>query len=306
MKVHIVSLQRTGSKSLQKAVHNALDKPLSVLHAHGSSHLGEFFHGWEFHGYKFGPDASRPFDPDDEIVFRTAEGFDAYKGRSFIPVAYGSGFVYLSYPYQEELEPRHLSYLRVMLDRFHDRNYVIKTQLGSLYEDVAAEGSRVDEWLDEVMLGHTLTINLLPSNLVDWVCSNYVCDTTGIFAPCDAQDKARTEFKASIPERYVRKMMGRLDQHTRLVDRYSIRSDMKLIHITTDSLSDPATLAVLAQHLGVAVADLVIDHPKEFSAEGYEKLIANYSDIQSIIDIYQSEHSVRPHIMSFPLTYPIA
>jgi len=305
MKVHITSLQRTGSKSLQQAIHNALDNPLTIVHAGGSSNLGELFHGWEFSGYKFGHNARYPFDPAADIVFRTAANFDEYQGKSFIPVGNNDWLSYMEYQYAEELTENHVAYIRVLLDAYSNRSYVVKTQLSSLYEDVCFDGA-AESWLSNVNRGFDVLIDLTPSNLVNWICSNFVCDTTGIFAPCPAQQEAGTQFKSAIPVNYVRRMMSRLMQHHRLLNRFAPNKGTKVIRLTTDQLSDPHVVAHLARQLDIDFQKLVIKHTKEFSAEGYEKLIENYKDIQSMIDNYQHDTSMIPHIMVWPLSYPIA
>lgn len=295
MKVHIVSLQRTGSKSLLNAVHSALKAPLHFKDlVGGRSTLGEYFHLWEAHGYKFSQSSYAPYV--DDVVFRTAANFDSYKGLNFIPIPGDvDSLQWDNYPYINRLQAAHLNYLRVLLSMYHDSNYVVKTQLATLAEDCIDPASH---WLPSVMSGFDLTINLVPSNLVKWVCSNYVCDITGVFVPCAAQDNARKSIKAAklvMPADYVHKMLERLRSHDRLV-----AGTPNVWTIKTDDLSDPTVMA----SLGVKIGGIIkIEHPKEFSTEGYDKLFDNYDDIKEMV----AAVSPSRYAMSIPLlTYPIA
>src|SRR5271168_3417978 len=86
MKVHIVSLQRSGSKSLYNAIHSAMvHEELNPMTFDNGDHLGEFLHCWSEYGYKFGPTAQKPFDQNAEIVFRTRKDFESYHGTNFEP-----------------------------------------------------------------------------------------------------------------------------------------------------------------------------------------------------------------------------
>jgi hypothetical protein len=295
MKVHIVSLQRTGSKSLLNAVHNALKAPLHFKDITGTrTTLGEFFHLWEGHGYKFSTRSYAPYV--DEVVFRTAPNFKSYKSANFLPV-HGDvdSLEWDSFPYINQLRAKHIHYLRVLLSMYHDSNYVVKTQIATLAEDCV---DPISHWLLAVLEDFDLTINLVPSDLVKWVCSNYVCDTTGVFVPCASQDNARAAIKAEklvMPADYVHKMLERLRSHDRL-----IAGTPNVWTIKTEDLSDPLAMAALGARIGGVIE---IEHPKEFSAEGYEVLFNNYDDIKEMVAAVSPS---RYQVPMPPLTYPIA
>jgi hypothetical protein len=288
MKVHILSMQRTGSKSLQDAINTALGRTLTI----GSEkHLGEYFHGWSFHGYKFGYEAVKPFDPEHAILFRTHPHFKDFSGSSFLPVARHHSMCYVECHYEEVLTDQHIYYLRTLLNRYREFNYVVKTQIVTLMGDVEAPN---DLWMDAVLKGFDVTINLMPSDLVKWLCSNFACDYTGIFAPCPEQEEARKTTKMAMPEDYARRMLRRLDVHKRLVNALP-----NVIHVETDKLSDPATLSALCTAL--KVSDLTIKHPKEFSAGGYETLFANYNEIVRWVESYNTPAANFGLNVTYPL-----
>lgn len=294
MKVHILSLQRTGSKSLLNAVHNALKAPLHITDLVGERRpLGEFFHLWEAHGYKFSPSSYAPYV--DGVVFRTAEGFDDYRGVNFIPVAGDvDSLTWSIYPYVKRLQSQHIQYLRVLLSVYHDSNYVVKTQIATLAEDCVDPRST---WLPAVLEGFDLTINLVPSDLVKWVCSNYACDVTGVFVPCEAQETERNEMKARklvMPADYVHRLLTRLREHDLLV-----AGTPNVITVKTDDLSNPKAMASLSERIG---APLNVEHTKEFSADGYAELFANYDDIKRMV----SQFSIYKSMPLPPISYPLA
>lgn len=271
MKVHILSLQRTGSKSLLNAVHNALEAPLHFKDITGArTTLGEYFHAWEAHGYKFSPRSYAPYV--DEVVFRTAAGYTAYKGVNFIAASGDvDSLTWANYHHLEHLTAEHINYLRVLLSLYSDSNYVVKTQIATLAEDCI---DTVHAWLPSVLDGYDLTINLVPADIVKWVCSNYACDVTGVFVPCAEQDKARASLndnKMTIPIGYIRRLMGRLREHRGLV-----ANAKNVWTITTEDLSNPQFVDELSKRVG---AQVTIEHPKEFSAQGYEEMFSNYADI---------------------------
>ena len=287
MKVHILSLQRTGSKSLQAAIHCALENPLTI----GNHHLDEFFHGWPFHGYKFGVDARNPFDKDAAILFRTHPDFSAYEGQSFMPVARHHSMCYVECPYAEQLTDKHIYYLRTLLDLYPSRNYVVKTQITTLMSDVNAPN---DLWMDAVLKGFDVTINLVPSDLVKWLCSNYACDYTGIFAPCPEQEAARKTQKLTMPATYAQTLLRRLGIHNRLLAALP-----NVVHLKTSDLVDLNVGQKLCELL--RVPGLAIQHPKEFSADGYETLFTNYDEIVRWVESY----STPAANYGLNLTYPL-
>ncbi len=292
MKVHILSLQRTGSKSLQTAIHRALSNPLAFNTRLGTQELAEYFHGWGFTGYKYGGNARIPADPDTAVLFRTHPDFKNYFGSSFIPTTSDEFLMWEPYPYQEQLTYEHLAYLRVLLDKFHYRNYVVKTQITTLLEDVEAK-AKASDIVDLVTRGSDVLINLVPSDIVKWLCSNYACDATGIFVPCPEQKAARESTKLTMPYDYVKKQLDRLSVHSFVTARF------KNIHtISTDSMAETSTQRLLSELVG---GNVVIPNVKEFSADGYEKLFTNYGEIREMIESFK-----RTHIPMFPLTYPIA
>jgi hypothetical protein len=271
MKVHILSLQRTGSKSLLSAIHNALEAPLHFKDVTGArTPLGEYFHAWEAHGYKFSQRSHAPYV--DEVVFRTAANYKAYKGVNFIATSGDvDSLAWANYHHLEHLTAEHINYLGVLLSLYSDSNYVVKTQIATLAEDCI---DTLHTWLPSVLDGYDLTINLVPADIVKWVCSNYACDVTGVFVPCAAQDKARAslnENKMTMPLEYIRRIMSRLREHRGLV-----ANAKNVWTITTDDLSKPEFVAALSARLG---APVTIEHPKEFSAQGYEEMFSNYADI---------------------------
>src|SRR6185503_13998488 len=215
-----------------------------------------FFHAWSLSGYKFGNGANFPFDPESSITFRTAERYAALAGQNFLPVPHSRNFMgWAEHRHVDALTASHVHYLRVLLDSFPERSYVIKTQLASLAEDVRGQ---MESWLPQVVEGFDLTINLEPSDIVKWLCSNYACDMTGIFAPCPAQDHARESLKLTMPLDYVKTLMSRLRLHRELA------ADIpNVMTVTTDDLGRTDTVAVMAARLGVNFTDLAIRHPKE-------------------------------------------
>lgn len=294
MKIHILSLQRTGSKSLLNAIHKALMAPLHIVDLVGDRRpLGEFFHLWEAHGYKFSPNSYAPYT--DGVVFRTAQNFDSYKGVNFIPVARDvDSLGWELYPYVPKLQAKHIQYLRVLLSVHQESNYVVKTQIATLAEDCVDPRST---WLPSVLEGFDLTINLVPTDLVKWICSNYACDTSGVFVPCPEQESSLSEFKARklvMPPDYVHRMLTRLREHDLLV-----AGTPNVVTVKTDDLCDVEAMRVLGERIG---APLHVEHPKEFSADGYEDLFSNYHDIQRMI----SEFSIYRSLPMPPLTYPLA
>src|SRR5271168_4224343 len=207
MKVHIVSLQRSGSKSLYNAIHKAMvTQELNPLMFDNGDTLGEFLHCWSEYGYKFGPTAQKPFDPNADIVFRTREEFFEYDGTNFTPRVDDGKLTWVPPTLKYQNQPRgQMFHKRVDILREVD-SFVVKTQVASLFEDVySTYRSEYESILFRSDL-FTHTVFLTPDDPVKWLCSNYLCDHSGVFVKCTSQEEAALKFKEeplTIPTEYM-------------------------------------------------------------------------------------------------------
>jgi len=271
MKVHIISLQRTGSKALESAIYKALDNPLSI---EGGDPLGEFLHCWSYYGYKFGPSAKKPFDPAAEIVFKTHPKYEDYQGVAFdVLPCFEDGHSNLEWElvdHTDVLTSVDVSY-RLGLIKKTDRNLVVKTQLASLYEDIGEDRISLS-YLDSIF---DLTIFLSPSNPVQWLCSNFMCDASGVFVSCAQQSSFADYAKLNpltIPEEYIRKLRTRYLRHQDMSLSYS-----ECMYFQTDDLKNPKLIEDCFKDV---LPDVKIEYVPEFSAFDYSTMIANYDEVR--------------------------
>jgi hypothetical protein len=275
MKVHIVSLQRSGSKSLYNAVHKAMvaDR-LNPLTFDNGDRLEEFLHCWSEYGYKFGLSAQKPFDQNSEIVFRTRDDFRAYKGTNFKP-KFADGK--LTWEPAKHLYERLFTAIRerlLILNRAQD--FVVKTQVASLLEDVGflLQQEEVEEYLFRDQL-FTHTVFLIPDNVTKWMCSNFLCDYSGVFVQCKSQEEAAAQFKMTpvvIPKDYIVNLSNRYAHHMRLANTY------RGFDLFTADLRDGCVTGDLADYLELQTP-LSIKDEQEFSAFDYSTMIANYDEV---------------------------
>lgn len=271
MKIHIISLQRTGSKALYKAVHNALDNPLKFTNG---DELGEFLHCWSYYGYKFGRNAEKPFDKFAPIVFRTSSLYKEFEGKAFDVKE--SPWVNDDLQWEERM---HTDWLlqsdvadRLNICKNSHRNLVVKTQLASLYEDLGGQSLPTRELSESF----DSTIFLSPDDPTKWLCSNFLCDYSGIFTACDDQEAAAQELKAkpiTAPLDYIRELKTRLRRHFELVNSGKFNPSIRL---WTSELLNGYAESEIEISLGLKVK---IDNTPEFSAFDYPSMIANYDQI---------------------------
>jgi hypothetical protein len=268
MKIHIVSLQRSGSKSLYNSIHSALNKPLTF--SNGDS-LGEYLHCWSEYGYKFSFSATKPFDPTACILFRTHPEFGGYVGSNFTPAYHQGVLSWKPTDYKEVLSYADIEH---RLKAIHlSRSLVVKTQLASLLEefDPAQRVCIKNAVLDPSLFNRT--IFLVPDDLERWLCSNYLCDHSGVFVQCKSQAEAAAAFKATpvtIPTEYLDLLSSRYRVHKNL----ACGADGLVIH--TSALTSESTRTLLEFTLGIKVH---VKDEKEFSAFDYSTMIKNYDGV---------------------------
>ncbi len=265
MKIHILSLQRTGSKNLYNAIHSKLPDP--VVFSSGDT-LGEVLHGWGAHGYKFGDHAQYPFDPRAEVVFRTAKDFDLYEGRNFYPCIFEDGQAsWVEHEYQPTWEFEDAISVYYALMHQDTKDVLVKTQL--------MDGSFDDKTTQRLIEGWDWLISLTPKDPVRWVCSNYLCDVSGVFVPIKEQQVAAAEFQAcrvTIPTTYIREKFKVLRSHWQVINRIKT----PIIGLFTEDLSTVKTIEKLRL---LGLGDIEVPLIKEFSAVDYRSMIFNYDEV---------------------------
>jgi hypothetical protein len=260
MKIHIVSLQRTGSKSLEKA----------IAKKYAATALGEFLHGWEQHGYKFGASAERPFDPNAPIWFHTHPDFHSIgEFKNFEPKVDRSGefegvLTYTPCSYWSDsilaLVGSRISVLNELFSCENFERVVVKTQLVYLLEQVP-ELYRSD--LCRKLKGlFDFSVGIYPSDVRRWVWSNLLADHTGIFVPGTDMEAAIETLRRQqihIPVSSVRPLLTRLKIHKQLM------TSCDLV-VRTEAIND----------LGL-IFDLPVPADREFSAASPEELPRKFS-----------------------------
>lgn len=281
MNVHIISLQRTGSKSLYEAVCAAVPDRAMIQREDGAEELGEFFHCWSFYGYKF-LNSRYPFDPQGRILFRTHPDYDATVGDAY-QVHYANYQLQWLRHHETATQltltdvRQRSALLHVMTAR--DKSVVVKTQLASLNEELKLQYSEY-ELLEQLVFQFDRTIILYPKDVVKWVCSNFVADHTGIFAACADQAKATSALRSTkvvIPETYIATLMDRLRRHYVLKEHLNKKS--VVLNLATEDLSSIETKSKLRAYLGCEVN---VRQEREFSQVPYDQLIANYDEVVAI------------------------
>lgn len=280
MKIQIISLQRTGSKSLEKAIQEKLPNRLRF---DNGDELGEILHLWGEHGYKFGPAAQRPFDKDAEILFHTNKDFAEFKGTNFTPLVTEKTIRWEPIEYQEELDLKKSVSIKTALMHQADllkKDLIIKSQLAFIEYSTSQ--------MVQVINGWDALVFLTPSDIPRWVCSNYLCDTTGIFAPVkEQQDAANNLIKdpVTIPRAYILEKTNLLNKHytlQRVVKRLmSPTKRTRVLNLTTESLNSAVTKYQLRD---LKLGALEIPVVQEFSNLNYHEMIKNYADVCSIAD----------------------
>lgn len=268
MKVHLVSLQRTGSKNLEAAISSNLKNQLTV----SGDPLGEFLHCWYKRGYKFGKGAAKPFDQDAAVLFRTDPHYDAYDGSYFDVVSINGQLDWVE-------TPSHFAYATApdvygalaLLNT--DKDVLVKTQLASLMEDTGVD-------LTPIMDNFDLNVGLVPSDTLRWLCSNFICDKTGVFVPGSVQRSYAehlSKHPVDIPTSYVQLLMARLVRHRLLV------SSLPFVLNTEDLYEGNEKLDQLEAATGWT---LNVPQTREFSNFAYEKMISNYNQVKTLVKEY--------------------
>jgi hypothetical protein len=287
---HIVSLQRTGSKSLYNAIHEVIDNPLQYYAPPFTregpirdTSLGEFFHCWSHTGYKFGPAARFPFDPEADIHFRGQENFPLNENltSSFDVVPRLDGTIgYERCDYRPQLTVKDVNRRIALLQQVRDtRNFVIKTQLASLVEDLMINPLNEPSEFGALSIAMNglfdLTIAIIPDDPVRWLCSNYLCDISGVFVPGASQRKAADYYidnPVTIPTYYIKLLTSRLSLHNSLVSKLPMAVVLK-----TTNLSDQKTNRMLNGLLDSK--NVMVKYKQEFSSFNYEKMIVNFDEV---------------------------
>lgn len=263
MKIHIISLQRTGSKNLYNAIHSKLPDPLVF---NSGDTLGEILHGWGSQGYKFGLNAQYPFDPQASVMFRTAKDFDLHQGRNFYPVISDNTASWMNFGYDEGWGPEDsLSIHHALMHQTKD--VLVKTQL--------MDGSFDAKTVQRLLENWDWVVTITPKDPVRWVCSNYLCDVSGVFVPVKEQQVATSEFQISrvvVPMDYVRAKFKALKAHWKIIN--DIKTPM--ISVFTEDLTAVKTTERLRS---LGLGDIEVPLIKEFSSVDYRTMIFNYDEV---------------------------
>lgn len=262
MKIHIVSLQRTGSKSLYNAIHAGLKNPLVF---DTKDRLEEIFHGWGTSGYKFGAQADYPFDKKAEVIFRTSPNFDRYEGRNFKPQIIDGSAKWIHHDYMHHWDSNSALVLHKALLSQTTKDILVKSQL--------LDGSFPPDTVQDLLKGWDYIVTITPKDALRWVCSNYLCDRSGIFVPIKEQQDAALAFEACrviMPLPYVREKLSVLKRHWTVINNIKT----PVIHLFTENLN---TSQSQLTKLGLGILDVPV--VKEFSNSDYSTMIFNYDEV---------------------------
>lgn len=285
---HIVSLQRTGSKQLYRALRGSYNKAVDMRPCNPSeaslnridTSLGEFFHCWSHTGYKFGPSAAFPFDPQAEVYFRGQPDFHTRsETTSFDVVPRLDGSIgYEPCDYRPNLTYQDVTRRVEMLENVKgSRGFLVKTQMASLLEDLSAVYDFVQlvTLMDRIDALFDVKIILVPDDPIKWLCSNFVCDHSGVFVPGQQQQNAAISYRSEplhIPRDYIDRLKLRLHSHMLLVGKAS-----DALVIRTCDLSTNRTQMLLRQVFNNS--KILVSYEQEFSRYDYPRMIGNYNEV---------------------------
>lgn len=274
--IHIISLPRSGSKSLEAAVSQG-----EILKYESGAPLGEYFNGYGAHRFKFFGD--QPFikrDLSDAVPFNDPRFFDTSL-KSFIP----------KYDIEKDVfewAPTHyrtLHSLPYLMDlgsqlyracAYTRKRIVLKTQYAEILN--LWEGNEVDaiEFITSVFRGESV-IFLYRKDLISWVCSNFFAKGTGIYANGPSMQLiVQDQEKAKISEDFMLQQLSLLKRHFRLY------KSIQYTAIRVDEL-DCEVESWLSDLLAM---DVRIPEVKEFSNIDYSSRISNYSWLERVVRDY--------------------
>ncbi len=293
---HVISLQRSASKSLV----NLLDlycqeAPGFNLSVEGKP-LSEYLHAWGQYGFKYDTSLASPYAPDakGKIWFHDSPGFEFKTGKSFRPLFDPESKQFkwqeASYlkTYDKETFRQTLDYLHRVVSEHSDANFVLKTQLASMFDSPTQDlnfGQVVAALIDFHFDHGVQCIGLIRSDPAEWIMSNYLADLTGVFVPGKAQrDVIQTlrDQPTHIPPDYVfMKMLPKWVMHKRMCQM------MCKVTIHSDYLSHPDELAKVLDLPKLSYEQKAsVPSEREFSAGVYKELIVNVDQIKTWANRY--------------------
>lgn len=281
---HVLSLQRTASKSLVSTLSSLLDPKNTVLLA--GEPLAEFLHYWSLHDFRFAGQLTKPFGHEEDVVFyKTHPCFNHPTNIQFEYVqtgdqATGYAFDYSPVPVGPE-RPRLESFLQCLelLRRVNPSHsqFVLKTQLAHLLHQLTGVYRNVV--LDSLANFHDenqiTTVKLSRKSGLDWLCSMALTDASGIFIPCRAQSLALENFVQNpFPV-----SPGKVDAWVSMWNKHETTISADNTFFDTD-LSKPQVLRTRRGPKFVTIP--ASTKPLEFSSVDYSKTIANYGYLRHV------------------------
>lgn len=280
---HVLSLQRTASKSLVSSLSQLLRNKRVLL---AGEPLAEFLHCWSLHDFQFANHLTKPFGHQDDVVFYKTH--PRFNHPSNIQFEYVKGFSDDT-SYSFEYRPVPVVKRRSKLQSFSDAlslltslptpsNFVLKTQLAHLLCSLPLEHQEyVRLALKDFHEKHSVTtIKLRRRSGLDWLCSMALTDASGVFIPCKAQSVALENF-----------VQSPLLVDTAKIDEWVVMWNKHETEITADNSffdTDLARTNVLKtrRSRSLVVLPSSSNMPLEFSAVDYSKTISNYDYLQHV------------------------
>ena len=179
MQYLILGLQRTGTKVLEKALHDKLKGKPTYLGFEGGHPLGEFLHSWESWAYRFTHQLTKPWgSPHKDTFYLHDPQFQQLIDWRQFESLYSESTQ--GFSWRELSAPKFNSpfnSFRKWLACLKNRNWVMKIQSGLPYSRLTA--NELD--LVRMELPLLTVVSVFPENVPDWICSFWLASRTSAF-----------------------------------------------------------------------------------------------------------------------------
>lgn len=291
MNIHIISQPRSGSKSLERAILNAVN-PLTY---ENGAPLGEYLNGFGAHGAKFSPTEVVPFANRDlsDVVFETNPNFYDYEKRlvNYMPKydekADSMKWVRANYcwDFTNTYFERLVKELRTAA-KFSTKDIVIKTQAADILH--CTWNRLTEKNIQAWMTSATSQIKAKPlllvrNDVVSWICSSYLAKSNGVYAKGEALTSLiESDTKWEIPLFFVRQQYQLYRTHLEIIHD-TMETNPECPVINTELLNDPKTIQRLQDYLGL---ELKIEDDREYDTMSYSTRITNYEWLCEVVSNY--------------------
>ncbi len=285
---HVLSLQRTASKSLVLALDTVLDTNKKLQLA--GEPLAEFLHYWTQTDFSFNHNMTRPFGHDEDVVYyKTHPKFNDARNIQFEYLLVDNTFEYTRSS-NRLLVPQAYFEALALLQTANpiEREFVLKTQLAYMLQSCSStERQHLHTAVQEFNTNNKVTtIHLARKDKLSWLCSMALTDASGVFIPSKAQQKAIEKFQTSpIEVDFKSKLIPWADTWNKHVE-LSDKADVRLLD---SSLTKDIKLVNKRTKTDILIPAGSVPFVKEFGQVDYSSMIFNYDELYFVANELMTE-----------------